>query len=63
MKLKELKARLGALSGLDDADVVFGAEGVEGLYVVNDVTEGRYAGESPEGCTTDMVLLWNGDKA
>lgn len=62
MKLKELKAKLEALTGMDDADVAFGAEAVKGLYFIDDVTTGKFEGEVPEGCTKDMVLLWNGAK-
>ncbi len=63
MKLKELKSRFNDLpENLDEADVMFGAEGVEGLYEVDDVTTGKFEGEVPEGCTADMVLLWNGVK-
>lgn len=60
MKLKELKSKLDAFSGMEEADVVFGAESLEGLYVVEGVSIGSYAEETPEGCTTKMVLLWNG---
>lgn len=41
MKLKELKAKLEALTGMDDADVAFGAEAVKGLYFIGDVTTGK----------------------
>lgn len=62
MKLKELKSKLEAFSDMEEADVVFGADDLEGLYVVEDVSFGAYAGETPEGCTAEMVLLWNGVK-
>ncbi len=63
MKLKELKVKLNAMpENMDEAEVIFGAQGVEGLYEVDDVTTGKFEGEVPEGCTKDMVLLWNGVK-
>jgi len=63
MKLKELKSRINALpENLDEVGVMFGAEGVDVLYEVEDVTTGKFEGEVPKGCTKDMVLLWNGVK-
>ena len=62
MKLKELKVKLNEMpENMDEAEVIFGAQGVEGLYVVDTVKSGKFAGETPEGCATDMVLLWNGE--
>lgn len=61
MKLKGLKARLAAIPDeLENADVVFGANGLEGMFVVDSVTTGRFAGKVPESMTTQVVILWNG---
>lgn len=58
MKLKELKAKLNALPDeLEECDVNFTAEDLDGVFIVDKVISSKWEGEVPEGCTEKFVLL------
>ena len=62
MKVKDLKHFLAALpADADEQDVLFGAEEIDGIYVITGASESYFAHDDvPEGVTENFILLYNG---
>ena len=60
MTVKDLKLFLDCLPiECNENEVIFGADGLEGMFAVSSAHEGAFEGEVPAGMSKDFVLLWN----